>query len=672
MPDDDKITPENPAIDLETLSAFQARKSGKAAPPDEDDLPVRPEQISNLAESPAWKAGKGAPPDEDGPENHRYLGDDPVWQRKKAAPPDEDSSEKQGPSDDTALDSSKEKYHRLNPYLENVINQLQINFDDYVVPDNFFHQLAEALSITNRGDIYTNALLLTISKLKPLITKKLNVRWTDVQQILNKITKRVHDQQYTKYTIDNVPDGEWLYPANKSGVPHSNPADIVVSIRRLDCEITFDEWTETVFVEYGNYPKRPMEEAEVYAYFWPRISDTFGFVAKRDHLEDAIAFIAKKNVFNSRIQFLDAFEAHYDPAFDWISTLITILDCVDDNYNREVARMLPIGIVQRNYYPGCILARMITLISRQRLGKSTFCQILAGNRDFKSEKWFTRKNIYVASDVTRAAALRGKAVHEYAERAKSSKVDLEAFKSDISSTIEVHRPLFKSYVVERPRWFDSICTTNKKQYNYDTENMRDFGIDVAINGQRIKNDLFLNEYERIFGAVVWNVKHGMSGAPDPRIIDEAKRRQEDRVVESPLRHILNVALALGHIRQDRLKIYGMDVKEEKDGDGNVVTRRYSITYAKMLLYASKYIAYHKLKVSFVTDSIIRDEMEHVRVMDVPWTAGSRQYFFGVQNRCFSIKFLGKDQMKEALQFAMDIIDQDEFFVTCIDDDRRKF
>jgi hypothetical protein len=74
-------------------------------------------------------------------------------------------------------------------------------------------------------------------------------------------------------------------------------------------------------------------------------------------------------VFNSRHQFLDPFEAHYDPDFDWIGTIITILDCVDDAYNREVARMLPIGIVQRNYHPGCILVRMITLISKQRPGE---------------------------------------------------------------------------------------------------------------------------------------------------------------------------------------------------------------------------------------------------------------------------------------------------------------
>jgi hypothetical protein len=268
--------------------------------------------------------------------------------------------------------------------------------------------------------------------------------------------------------------------------------------------------------------------------------------------------------------------------------------------------------------------------------------------------------------------MRGKAVHEYAERAKSTKIDLEAFKSDISSTLEVHRPLFKPYVIERPRWFDSICTTNKKQYNYDTENMRDFGIDVAIIGLRIKNDLFLKEFNRIFGAVVWLVKRGMSGAPDPKIIEEAKLRQEDRVVENPLRHVLNVSLALGHIRKDRLRYYGMDIKEEKDGDGNIITRRYSINYPKMLLYASRYIHYHKLKVPVVTDAVIKDEIEHVRVINLLWTVGTRQSIFGHQDRCFSIKFTGSEQMRAAHQLAMDIIDEDEFFIMGIDDDRKRF
>jgi hypothetical protein len=137
-----------------------------------------------------------------------------------------------------------------------------------------------------------------------------------------------------------------------------------------------------------------------------------------------------------------------------------------------------------------------------------------------------------------------------------------------------------------------------------------------------------------------------------------------------LRHVLNVALALGHIRADRVKIYGMDIKEQKDGDGNIVTRRYSIIYAKMLLYVSRYIRYHGLKISIVTDSMIKDEMEHVRVLDAPWHL-SRQYFSGVQNRCFSIQFIGLEQTKAAHQLAMDIIDEDEFFITGIDDDRRR-
>jgi hypothetical protein len=160
--------------------------------------------------------------------NTPRLADHPSY-KKQAAPEDEQQSTPQ----EQPLHSSKEMYERLNPYLKNVITKLQTGFDDYVVPEDFFHKLAEAHSVTNRGDIYTNDLLLTISKLRPIIAKKLNISWGDIKQIIHKIEKRVREKQYTKYTIDTIPDGEWLYPAGKSGVPYSNPADIVVAIRRL-------------------------------------------------------------------------------------------------------------------------------------------------------------------------------------------------------------------------------------------------------------------------------------------------------------------------------------------------------------------------------------------------------------------------------------------------------
>ena len=92
--------------------------------------------------------------------------------------------------------SSKEKYHRLNPYYEIIIKQLQIRFDDYVIPDDFTHKLADGFSITNRGDIHSNALLLTITKLRPLIAKKLDISWAELRKILNTIIKRIKDQQY--------------------------------------------------------------------------------------------------------------------------------------------------------------------------------------------------------------------------------------------------------------------------------------------------------------------------------------------------------------------------------------------------------------------------------------------------------------------------------------------
>jgi hypothetical protein len=99
------------------------------------------------------------------PDKIKLLSDHPAFQNKETQPDGEQ------PTDDPILSSSKKIFERLNPYLENVIKQLNIAFDDYVVPEDFFHKLAEAHTVINRGDIYTNALLLAISKLRPLMIK---------------------------------------------------------------------------------------------------------------------------------------------------------------------------------------------------------------------------------------------------------------------------------------------------------------------------------------------------------------------------------------------------------------------------------------------------------------------------------------------------------------------
>jgi hypothetical protein len=188
---------------------------------DPDDMPVRPEQISNLSEHPEFQ------------------------QKANIAAPKDDASQEQAVDDDAVPGSSKEKFYRLNPYYEDVINQLKIAFDDYAVPGDFMHKLAEGYAIINGGDPFSNGLLLTITKLKPLITKKLDISWTDLKKIIATIIKRIKDQQYDYYTFDNIPDDKWFH-ANKVGIPQSDYMDIALGIKRLtSCKTMFDEWDET-------------------------------------------------------------------------------------------------------------------------------------------------------------------------------------------------------------------------------------------------------------------------------------------------------------------------------------------------------------------------------------------------------------------------------------------
>ena len=97
---------------------------------------------------------------------------------------------------------------------------------------------------------------------------------------------------------------------------------------------------------------------------------------------DALGVLRRdpSSVFNSRLDWLDSFVAHYDPNFDWQRECVEILNCKIDDYHNEVARALFISPTERSYRPGCILQHMIILDDPLGdKGKSTFCRILAGN-----------------------------------------------------------------------------------------------------------------------------------------------------------------------------------------------------------------------------------------------------------------------------------------------------
>jgi hypothetical protein len=176
--------------------------------------------------------------------------------------------------------------------------------------------------------------------------------------------------------------------------------------------------------------------------------------------------------------------------------------------------------------------------------------------------------------------------------------------------------------------FIRLGTTNKDQYNYDTINRRYYGMKVAVDGKMVDNQRFIANYNRIMGALVWNVKHGMSGAISKDVADAARYHQDIRVVDSDLMWILKRVFAFAHVTDDILprtmkrdKIlehYQVGYKDLKDGDKKLINRTYLISLTGLSNFATDYIDFWKRKdikidVQSLKEAIVRLLVE----IDIP-------------------------------------------------------
>jgi hypothetical protein len=107
------------------------------------------------------------------------------------------------------LQSSKEKYDRLNPYFELTLVQLATSFEKYTLPDDLYNKLAEAFSIKSRGDTYSIQLPLTVGKLQPLLVKKIGLKWSVIEKdIIRPLIRKHRTQHYpVPWIISLEPSG---------------------------------------------------------------------------------------------------------------------------------------------------------------------------------------------------------------------------------------------------------------------------------------------------------------------------------------------------------------------------------------------------------------------------------------------------------------------------------
>jgi Virulence-associated protein E len=563
------------------------------------------------------------------------LDSNPAFQQKPNKEAPKDDVDQDQSTDDYKLKSSSDAYQRLKPYFDNIITQLKISFDSYVLPDDIYFKLAEAYNIRNRGDVFTTELLLIIGKLQPLIAKKTGVRWAIIEKnAILPLLKKYRAEHYASnlYRLDTIPENEWFY----KDAPTSSGMDILLAMRRMKCEIRYDEWLDVCQVSYNNEIMNSLKLDEIYYILAEQFTYHFKFrIEKKQHVMEALGILRRNNVnvFNSRRDWADEFLQFYDPIrdkdWDWITEITEALHCGVNEYTREIARALFISPLERTYRPGCDLQHMIILDDpKGGKGKSTLARILAGNPtlDTRATTYFTDKNIFtIKNDVTRYTETKGKAVHEYAEMAGQSRLDLEHMKNVITSTVESCRPLFSMDLLERPRWFYSMGTTNRGEYNYETNNRRYLGLRVSIDGKMIDNVGIIKDYNKIMGCLVWNVKNGMSGAIDKKVKDAATYQQDIRIVENDLSLILKYAFAFAHLidddalpgvkRERMLERYQIGFKDIRDGDKKIIQRMYKISLKGLSTYAADYIDFYKRKVNIDVSAIKSTILKVMVVVD---------------------------------------------------------
>lgn len=164
--------------------------------------------------------------------------------------------------------------------------------------------------------------------------------------------------------------------------------------------------------------------------------------------------------------------------------LSDIMNCDDDDYSREVSRMIFYGGISRLYKPGCKFDYMPILIGEQGTCKSTIVSWLAMDTN-------SYKEVLTIEGKEGAELLRNAWICEFSELlAMVRSREVESMKAYITREIDTFRPAYGKHVIDVPRHCIFIGTTNNYEFLVDkTGNRRYLPIEIkTTKGQLYKNE----------------------------------------------------------------------------------------------------------------------------------------------------------------------------------------
>ena len=248
----------------------------------------------------------------------------------------------------------------------------------------------------------------------------------------------------------------------------------------------FDEFSNRIIYYDKNGMKHMWSDADD-ARLRCSIENKYGLYHLQKYY-DAFNVVAKSKSFHPIKELIEADEWDRVPRID--KFLSEILKCEDNDYHREVSRMIFYGGIHRLYQPGCKFDYMPILIGRQGCGKSSIV------------KWLALHDAYYGdiSSIEGKDALeniQGVWICELSELLAMVKTkDVEAMKSFITRTTDRFRESYGRRTKEYPRSCIFIGTTNDYQFLSDkTGNRRYLPVELEVGmGELYENEKYIRDY----------------------------------------------------------------------------------------------------------------------------------------------------------------------------------
>lgn len=272
--------------------------------------------------------------------------------------------------------------------------------------------------------------------------------------------------------------------------------------------------------------------------------------ASRAALSEAMDTVADSRRFHPVRDWLQSLEHDGKPRIEkWLIHVLGIdpndrkaLPAKLKRYLELVGRYMLLGLVARVMTPGCKFDYSPVLEGPGGIGKSTFVKVLVG------EEFFSDTHFDVGQGKDGMEQFVGVWAYELSELTALRRADSEQVKQFFSSQKDRFRGAYGRFVQDHPRQLVIFCSTNKKQYLYDTTGNRRFWpflVSKAINLA------WLRKYrEQLFAEALALFKSGAQIYPSLEeeatyFVPEQEKRLVETSVQSRLYELLTRAGAPG-------------------------------------------------------------------------------------------------------------------------------